>query len=59
MRVARMTGGGFGGCTVSLVQTSRVQHVMQVITEAYTASTRIVPTFLVSAAGAGTLKFSL
>jgi galactokinase len=32
---SRMTGGGFGGCTVSLVQTDRVEQVVEKVTSGY------------------------
>lgn len=35
---ARMTGGGFGGCTVNLVQTGRVAYFKQTVREAYQRS---------------------
>jgi galactokinase len=43
---SRMTGGGFGGCTVSLVETARVGAIAQHIAEAYRAATAIEPTIL-------------
>jgi galactokinase len=36
---ARMTGGGFGGCTVNLVRTDAVARFRSLITEAYTEAT--------------------
>lgn len=38
---ARMTGGGFGGCTVSLVRSDKVEAFSQVITKEYRARTGI------------------
>jgi galactokinase len=54
----RMTGGGFGGCTVALVRTDAVQTVAARIAQAYEKRTRIKPTLFVSrpAAGATVLK---
>ncbi|PKU25715.1 galactokinase [Telmatospirillum siberiense] len=40
---ARMTGGGFGGCSVSLVDADAVGHFMKSIAEAYREATGIVP----------------
>jgi galactokinase len=43
---SRMTGGGFGGCTVSLVETARVDDVAKKITADYKHETGIDPTVL-------------
>lgn len=40
---ARMTGGGFGGCTVNLVESSRAKAFEQAITEAYRARFALTP----------------
>ncbi len=45
---SRMTGGGFGGCTVSLVETARVEEVGRQIAAAYQRETGIEPTVLTS-----------
>jgi galactokinase len=45
---SRMTGGGFGGCTVTLVATDKVDAVAQHLATAYRAATRIEPTILTS-----------
>jgi galactokinase len=45
---ARMTGGGFGGCTVSLVETSRVADVADKIARDYQKKTGIEPSVLMS-----------
>ena len=50
---SRMTGGGFGGCTVSLVQTSEVEAVTDQMTEQYIAKTGIEPTIFVTEPSAG------
>jgi galactokinase len=52
---ARMTGGGFGGCTVNLVRPDAVKAFEERITAAYGERYSIVPAFYdcVPAAGAG------
>lgn len=39
----RMTGGGFGGCTVNLVQTEAVPEFIQQVVRGYHAATGIAP----------------
>ena len=53
-----MTGGGFGGCTVALVQNKAVDAISKKITEAYEKQTGIKATMFVSrpAAGATVIK---
>jgi galactokinase len=45
---SRMTGGGFGGCTVSLVETDRVQAVAERLAKPYQNETGIEPSVLTS-----------
>jgi galactokinase len=45
---SRMTGGGFGGCTVSLVETAQVDKVGKQLSQSYQAATGIGPTILTS-----------
>jgi galactokinase len=45
---SRMTGGGFGGCTVSLVETAKVEQVARELSESYRAETGIEPSILTS-----------
>ncbi len=54
----RMTGGGFGGCTVALVQSDKVAAISGRIATEYEKRTRIKPTLFVSrpARGATVLK---
>jgi galactokinase len=49
----RMTGGGFGGCTINLVRTTSVQRFKTEIQSAYHQATGIEPEIYLSAAGAG------
>ena len=57
---SRITGGGFGGCTVSLVKTADVEAIARVIAEGYEAATGIkLGTFLARpAAGARLLELT-
>jgi len=52
---SRMTGGGFGGCTVSLIETNRTAEIVETITHRYRSATGIEPTAFVTrpAQGAG------
>jgi len=54
----RMTGGGFGGCTVALVESKMVADISSRIAAEYETRTKIKPTLFVSrpAAGATVLK---
>jgi len=40
---ARLTGGGFGGCTINLVEQSQAPAFAKTLAERYTAKTGIVP----------------
>ena len=44
---SRMTGGGFGGCTISLVKRSSSEDLAQSITAAYAKETSITPEIFV------------
>jgi galactokinase len=54
---ARMTGGGFGGCTVNLVAPGAVKMFREKLTQAYESRFSLTPLFYecVPAAGAGPL----
>jgi galactokinase len=54
----RMTGGGFGGCAVSLVRAAQVDPIVKQLSEAYRVTTNIDATMFVSrpANGAAVLK---
>jgi galactokinase len=45
---SRMTGGGFGGCTVSLVETSKIDGVARQLAQSYRSETGIEPSVLTS-----------
>lgn len=44
---ARMTGAGFGGCTVNLVEASKVDEFIAAVAPVYTERTGLVPEFFV------------
>ena len=54
----RMTGGGFGGCTVALIKASAVDAISRKLVEGYKREVGIDPAVFVSrpAAGAMALK---
>jgi galactokinase len=49
----RMTGGGFGGCTVALVRADKVDSISAKISAEYEKRTKIKPTLFVSRPAAG------
>jgi galactokinase len=49
----RMTGGGFGGCTVALVQADKVAAISDRLASDYEKKTKIKPTLFVSRPAAG------
>jgi galactokinase len=57
---ARMTGGGFGGCTVNLVESDAVDAFKQNVASEYFSKTGLKPEILVSSAtdGAGQVDVS-
>jgi galactokinase len=50
---SRMTGGGFGGCTVSVVAADRVDEFKDTVTEGYARATTITPDIYICHAAAG------
>ena len=50
-----MTGGGFGGCTVTLVERNFTEKVIEAITKGYTGTA----TFYVCQASEGARSFTL
>ncbi|WEG12904.1 galactokinase [Pullulanibacillus sp. KACC 23026] len=52
----RMTGAGFGGCTVSLVNSNQLDAFEQQVQEAYFNRTGLTPTFYMCEAGPGVLE---
>ena len=54
----RMTGGGFGGCTVTMVENSAVDNFKTAIAAAYEQNFKIVPNIYdcIPSPGAGECK---
>jgi galactokinase len=50
---ARMTGAGFGGCTVNLVETGCIEVFKDIVQAAYTKKTGLIPQFYVTRAAGG------
>jgi galactokinase len=50
---ARMTGGGFGGCAVALVESDHTDAFCDQVGAAYTAATGLTPSLYVCTAEAG------
>ena len=50
---SRMTGGGFGGCTISLVKEESIAHLQRAIVEAYEEKTGRRPEIYVCSAAEG------
>jgi galactokinase len=50
---SRMTGGGFGGCTVSLVVAGAVERIRERVARDYQKATGLVPEIFVCSPGAG------
>lgn len=50
---ARMTGGGFGGCTVNLVAAAQVDHFKKCVRSAYSERMRKMPDIYISQAAEG------
>ncbi|MEQ8847586.1 galactokinase [Botrimarina sp.] len=50
---SRMTGGGFGGCTVSLVEADKAESVAAALHERYRSATGIEPTCFATRPAAG------
>jgi galactokinase len=50
---SRMTGGGFGGCTVNLVQENRLGDFNEAVSREYQSKTGITPEIFAVHAGAG------
>ena len=55
---ARMTGGGFGGCTVNLVRTEKVERFRARVAEGYERVTKIKPEIYITTAANGAEEVS-
>lgn len=53
---SRMTGGGFGGCNISIVRKDRVDEFKRIVQEKYTEKTGFEPAFYQSDAGNGAME---
>ncbi|TKG91965.1 galactokinase [Puteibacter caeruleilacunae] len=53
---SRMTGGGFGGCTVSLVKDEAIDNFIETVGKNYEARTGLKPEFFVAEIGDGARK---
>jgi galactokinase len=53
VRGARMTGGGFGGCTVNLVERAALEKFQEKVVDEYNKVTGIIPTIYLSEPGDG------
>ena len=50
---SRMTGGGFGGCTVTLVKKNRIDSFREAVSEKFSGRTRIVAEIFATSASGG------
>lgn len=50
---ARMTGGGFGGCTVNIVKDDAIDNFKKTVGSHYTERTGLVPSFYIVSIGSG------
>jgi len=56
---ARMTGGGFGGCTINLVESAAVSNFKRHVAEEYFSTTGLTPEIYVSPASEGAQQMAL
>ncbi|GAA2641105.1 galactokinase [Paractinoplanes durhamensis] len=53
---ARMTGGGFGGCVLALIDTARADETVAAVEAAYAEATFTAPTCWIATAGPGATR---
>jgi galactokinase len=53
---ARMTGGGFGGCVLALIDVARADEVVAVVEDAYAKADFTAPTCWIATAGPGATR---
>jgi galactokinase len=53
---SRMTGAGFGGCTVSIVRDDAVERFLNEVGAKYFARTKLVPEFYIAEVSQGVRK---
>src|ERR1035437_7750885 len=51
---ARMMGGGFGGCTINLIETDEVENISKKITQRYNQKFNLSATTIITKIGGGT-----
>ncbi len=56
---ARMTGGGFGGCTINLVESAAVSVFKRNVAEEYSSKTGLAPEIYVSPASEGAQQMAV
>jgi galactokinase len=54
----RMTGAGFGGCTVNLVHKDKIEDFKSAVADDYTKETGLIPSFYVCEVGDGVKQIS-
>jgi galactokinase len=54
---ARMTGGGFGGCTINLVSNEAVEGFVESVVSKYYSETNVVPEIYLSTASQGAARW--
>ena len=56
---SRMTGGGFGGCTINIVKKNAVENFIETVGNAYKSKTGITPAFYVCDIGDGAREINM